>query len=305
MTDKMKILIGYDGSNCADAMLADLQRAGLPSEAEAVVITVDEQWPPAPTSYWKMPTSPASTRSVSDETRDLARRAGECLRELFPSWEVRAEAQGGSPASVILAGAREWKPDLIVVGSRGRTGAALLLLGSVSQKVLQRAPCSVRVARGRVIPLESPIKIIVGVDGSAEAEAAARAVAGRRWPDGTQVLLLSAVPSVSAVARAGMVGVINQWIDQELAKAQESTGSLESELRATGLGVNVSLVEGDPKKVLLEAAERQGADSIFVGSSGMNALDRFLLGSVSEAVATRADCSVEVVRSHRDEESDR
>jgi nucleotide-binding universal stress UspA family protein len=55
----------------------------------------------------------------------------------------------------------------------------------------------------------------------------------------------------------------------------------------------------------LEAAERQGADSIFVGSSGMSALDRFLLGSVSEAVATRADCSVEVVRSHRNEESDR
>jgi len=79
-----KILISYDGSNCAGCGAGRLQPAGLPSEAEAVVITGDEQWPLVITSYWRMPTSPASTRPVSDETRDLARRAGECLRELFP-----------------------------------------------------------------------------------------------------------------------------------------------------------------------------------------------------------------------------
>lgn len=43
MTDKMKILIAYDGSDCADAALTDLQRAGLPSDVEAIVLSVDEQ----------------------------------------------------------------------------------------------------------------------------------------------------------------------------------------------------------------------------------------------------------------------
>ena len=110
MTDKMKILIAYDGSDCADAALTNLQRAGLPSEAEAIVLSVDEQWLPVPTSYWMMRTSHASTHPVSDEVREMAERAAQCVRDLFPAWEVRAEAQSGSPASVILAGAREWAP---------------------------------------------------------------------------------------------------------------------------------------------------------------------------------------------------
>ena len=53
MNKKMKVLIGYDGSGCADAALDDLQRAGLTREAEAVVLSVTEVWlpPPPPSSY--------------------------------------------------------------------------------------------------------------------------------------------------------------------------------------------------------------------------------------------------------------
>ena len=55
--------------------------------------------------------------------------------------------------------------------------------------------------------------------------------------------------------------------------------------------------EGDPKRELCKAAEEWGADCIFVGSAGFsNRFERFVLGSVSAAVAARAHCSVEVVR---------
>ena len=55
--------------------------------------------------------------------------------------------------------------------------------------------------------------------------------------------------------------------------------------------------EGDPKCELVEAAEEWGADCIFVGSIGFgNPFERFVLGSVSAAVAARAHCSVEVFR---------
>lgn len=50
----MKILIAYDGSNCADAALVDLQRAGLPSDVGAIVLTADEQWPPLSTGYCRL-----------------------------------------------------------------------------------------------------------------------------------------------------------------------------------------------------------------------------------------------------------
>jgi nucleotide-binding universal stress UspA family protein len=55
---------------------------------------------------------------------------------------------------------------------------------------------------------------------------------------------------------------------------------------------------GNPKEVLIEIAERWKADAIFVGANRYGGrIERFLLGSVSAAVAARAHCSVEVVRS--------
>ena len=55
--------------------------------------------------------------------------------------------------------------------------------------------------------------------------------------------------------------------------------------------------EGDPKHVLIAAAEEWGADGIFLGASAArNVLERLLLGSVATAIVARAHCSVEVVR---------
>ena len=68
------------------------------------------------------------------------------------------------------------------------------------------------------------------------------------------------------------------------------------ELREAGLAAEPFVVEGDPKRVLLHEAERWGADCIFVGAKGHSRRERFLLGSVSAAVAARARCSVEIVR---------
>ena len=63
------------------------------------------------------------------------------------------------------------------------------------------------------------------------------------------------------------------------------------------LEVVTELIEGNPKTALVAAAEEWGADCIFLASSGSsNTSDRFILGSVSAAVSSRAHCSVEVVR---------
>jgi nucleotide-binding universal stress UspA family protein len=67
-------------------------------------------------------------------------------------------------------------------------------------------------------------------------------------------------------------------------------------LRPTGLAVSSVVKAGDPKHVLLEEAEQWQADGMFLGARGLKRIERFLLGSVSTAMATRAHCSVEVVR---------
>ena len=62
------------------------------------------------------------------------------------------------------------------------------------------------------------------------------------------------------------------------------------------LSITTSVIEGSPKSVILEEAESFGADLIVVGSHGYGAVERFLMGSVSQTVALHAKCSVEIVR---------
>src|SRR5881392_42909 len=139
----MKILIAYDGSNCSEAALDDLQRAGLPQEAEALIISVAEVWlPPAPKNEAlyeyavELQTRPQPFKSYQSgakavtEAETLVLHAQKRLRQNFPKWKISAEATYGSPAWEILSRAADFKPDLIVVGSHGRSAISRLLLGS-------------------------------------------------------------------------------------------------------------------------------------------------------------------------------
>ncbi len=63
------------------------------------------------------------------------------------------------------------------------------------------------------------------------------------------------------------------------------------------LTVTTDVLSGPPAEAILDDAESFGADWIFVGSHGHGRLERFMLGSVSQAVAGRARCSVSIVRS--------
>jgi nucleotide-binding universal stress UspA family protein len=71
------------------------------------------------------------------------------------------------------------------------------------------------------------------------------------------------------------------------------------QLRAAGLVVSSEIKTGNPKQLIPHEAETWGADCIFVGARGLSRWERFRLGSVSAAIAARAHCSVEVVRSHQ------
>ena len=62
------------------------------------------------------------------------------------------------------------------------------------------------------------------------------------------------------------------------------------------ISLDGAMLPGPPRTVILDEAERWGADLIVVGSHGYRAWERFLLGSVSQAVVSHAKCSVEVVR---------
>lgn len=311
----MKILIGYDGSDCADAALDDLTQAGLPAKAEAHILSVAEVWlpPPPPSSYEvldqaRRATSPGELQRnfakgcrAAKDALALAERARDRVMTNFRDWKVTADSSCGSPAWELVAEADEWKPDLIVVGSHGRTALGRFVLGSVSQRVLTEARCSVRISRGRVEEPNSPVRIIVGTDGSPASDEALRAVAARKWPELSEVMVVLVDDPLAPEFLGKLIPPLGETIEQdrreERAWVERMSRRSADLLHEAGIKVTCVVREGDPKRELCKAAEEWGADCIFVGSAGFsNRFERFVLGSVSAAVAARAHCSVEVVR---------
>jgi nucleotide-binding universal stress UspA family protein len=316
MNKRKKVLIAYDGSAYADAALDDLRRAGLPREAEALIVTVSDglvstSAPVAEVAGIALPSRRViSAIGVAEEqaARLLVEARGNaehaCRRVLsyFPDWEVRTEVLEGSSSRELLRKAEEWRPDLIVVGSQGRSALGRFLLGSVSKKLATKSRSSVRVVRHLAEKSgNEPPRIMIGVDGSPGAERAVRSVGRRVWPDGTKVRIVAVDDGVSPARIAHILPAAAATIkgsnEEAAAKARRMVEWAAEELSAIGLPVSVAILKGQPQSVLLEEALKWKADSISIGSRGMDHPgEEKGLGSVSTGLVTKAHCSVEVVR---------
>jgi nucleotide-binding universal stress UspA family protein len=312
----MKILIAYDDSEAADTAIDGLQRAGLPAEAEALVVSVAEVWLPPlgddvldDTFPLKSPPGLKQARKraahLIEKAQEFAERGSKRVQRIFPRWKLNHEALSGSPPFELLNRAAEWQPHLIVVGSHGHTALGRFVLGSVSQKVLTEARTSVRVGRRATGIGLSAQRIVIGVDGSPGSQAAVRALAARCWSPGSEVRVIVAHDLMKAFPISRLIPPVNQFVDEENeaehTQAEKIAAEAVKELRA-GLNdesviVSSAVDASDPKQALVRHAEEFGADCIFTGAWGFSSrIERFLLGSVSAAVAARAHCSVEVVR---------
>lgn len=302
MTSRMKIVIGYDGSRCADSAINDLWKAGLPPEADAVVLTVAEHWLPSPSASEEAGTNSTLNQpmATSDGAVELAEFGAQRVKNFFPEWNIQLEVRAGSPAREILSKAEAWKANLIVVGSHGRSGLGRFFLGSVSNRILSGAPCSVRIARGQPNDTIAAVKLIVAMDGSFNAEKAARAIRARHWPEGSVVRLIAVQDPIRPIPVTPLMPTnlikFDHTREEERAWIRTVVEVAAEELREKNLCVLPEVKIGDPRHVLVHESEEWKADCIFVGARGLGKLDKFLIGSVSSAVAMRAHCSVEIVR---------
>jgi nucleotide-binding universal stress UspA family protein len=137
-----------------------------------------------------------------------------------------------------------------------------------------------------------------------QAMRAVAAVTGRPWKAGTEMRVVSVVelilPPTLTMMEPGDEGFPPDRLEfLESQKVAHGYATLAAQmLSKVCLHVTeaIPVVSRGAKSAILEEAERWDADCIFLGSHGLEGLDRFLLGSVSEAVATHAHCCVEVVR---------
>ena len=143
------------------------------------------------------------------------------------------------------------------------------------------------------------MKTLLAIDDSKFSEAALQAVIAQNHSKDTEVRVLHVVEPPSLLVAREMGGYdasLEAVWNQETKQAQTLVAKAAEALITHGFKATVVVKQGDPKSMIIDVATEWNADLIVLGSHGRKALDRFLMGSVSEATVRHATCSVEVVR---------
>jgi len=213
-----------------------------------------------------------------------------------------ARKEEGAATLVILKRAPK-RDGLLVVGSKGLNGLDCFMLGSVSTKLIQHATCPVLVVKDEAAPLR---RITLATDGSDASTKALEFVLTRFQPDrstgkGGRVPIHVSVIHVMASSPLDPITIrpTIPWIKYPELKKEANRKLIEQSVRKlTEAGFTAEPVcqLGNPAEEIMKVAAKHHADLIVMGSQGLAAIDRFLLGSVSARVVQHADCSVLVVR---------
>ena len=312
----MKVLLATDGSEQAEAAANEIVRQQLPANSAVLIISVVE---PVylPLTY---PGDGVDMDVYSQIEKDGLEQGSAAVRKAAAQIDagckgnklhITTEVFSGSPTQTILEEVEKFDADLIVVGSHGYGMVKRFLLGSVSHSVALHAACSVEIVRNRQLG-NKKMKILLAIDGSEQSEAAVDEVARQHFPDGSEVRIISVIEPAYYPTTLPWEGIdmeIYKQIEKHalmraLETVQKASAKLQAVKGSRQLTITTKELSGSAKSVILEEADSFGADLIVVGSHGHGSVERFLLGSVSQAVALHATCSVEIVRSRKTQSSE-
>lgn len=218
------------------------------------------------------------------------------LRERGVEVETRLEVGVASQAVVRAAG--EIGADLLVLGSRGLTGVAHLLLGSTAQRIVQHAPCPVLTVHPGDRERHPGVRhVLVPTDFSHDAQGAARSARALLGAaEGARVTLLHAYHLPVEYTAYGTIPTGLPFSQDVAAIAEEKLAEAAAQLAGDALQVDTLAREGYPPDVIVEAARELDVDVIAMGTHGRTGLRHLLLGSNAERVVEHAPCPVLTVR---------
>jgi nucleotide-binding universal stress UspA family protein len=229
----------------------------------------------------------AASRAVAEHARD---RLGLELSQIF--------VERGSTYAEIVRRAESWGADYIAVGSHGRTGLSRVVLGSVAERVVNHAHCSVLVAR----PVRRAGVVLAATDLSDASLPAVVEGAAAAKRSGARLVVASAIEwnnsyGASASALIGAAPALPPpEVQAELRDALRAT--LEQALVRVGAQGEVRVLEGSAASEIVRTADELEAELVVVGARGRTGLLRLALGSVAERVIRSASSSVLTVRHH-------
>ncbi len=139
--------------------------------------------------------------------------------------------------------------------------------------------------------------VVVGYDGSGDADRAVDAAADQVAPDGTVHVVTAFHPEsdTQLIEHLRQLPEEFRYIYDENAAETERLHAALATLHERGVHCEGHVVPDDPAVAILDVAQRERAELVVVGSRGLGGMKRFLRGSVSARVAAHAPMSVLIV----------
>jgi nucleotide-binding universal stress UspA family protein len=210
----------------------------------------------------------------------------------------------GIPSEEIIAAARTEDSDLIVVGTRGKTGLAHVLLGSTAERVIRGAPCPVLAVKTEpddkeeegvlTRPIAALERILVPVDFSDCSLDALEYAAMVAQQAKASLMLLHVLEPVSY----GLDFALDQSNERQ-GEVMKRLERLASSHQHPNMLVEFRLRGGFPADSILDSAQTLPCNLIVMGTHGRRGISHALSGSVAEAVLRKARCPVLTVRSQK------
>ena len=290
----MRILLAVDSIITLKMLIDEVGKRQWPRGTRARVISVVED-DDVPQKVWR------EAGYTTDAVRLEMRRRGEQIAALAVNAleqigiQTEMSIMRGDPGWLITYEAREWSADMILIRAHNRIGLRNWMLGSVAKSVIRSATCSVEVIRDpkpnftQVTP--EVMRILLATDDSESSVAATERVAAGAWPEHTEVKVVSVVnPLAYSMEEIGLSR------SGKTERAHRAINAAMRILKSVGMAASGEVVAGWTSRRIVAEAKAWGADLIVVGSREQRGIKRFLSGSVSETVANRAHCSVNIIR---------
>lgn len=319
----MKILLATDGSANADAALEVVLyrpwEAGSEVRVISVVEPMHERINKVVGLFGLGKTAAQAHEKFIEKTQHLIDSYAAKLKEKFGADKVSSGIKEGKVKESIVAEAKAFGADTIVLGAHGRNESGEFLFGSVPDFVLSHSSCSVEILRTaspstmvaeieRQQPIEED-KYLVALDDSECSEATVAELLKRKWPPKPFFKILTVVEPLPLQAYSGLgpwegsgaedyIKLVNKTMEAEQNVAKKIVEDASSKIKAAFPDATIStdVIDGYAKDEILATAKNWPADLIIMGSHGRGGFMEFVLGSVSKATATHAQCSVLVVR---------
>jgi nucleotide-binding universal stress UspA family protein len=242
--------------------------------------------------------TPAARRKALTESEQLAQREATLL-DPPNGVQVEAVSRWGNPIEEILKMARTVTADLVVMGAKGHSNLGLILLGSVSQGVVQHSTQPVLIARPKNDRVD---KVLVGYDGSPVAKKAVTFLDRLAFPADVELKLAYVIepftlPSGTPVSyRKQAIEEAHKINERQHSQAERALSTLENQMLEKGMRITAEVMTGAAGEELETSAEHFDADLIVVGSRKPSPARHFLLGSTAEKLVRNAGTSILIVR---------